>query len=81
MVILGDFNMRDNSTAYANMANEHFIDAGRYLNAPTKAQIDFCFVDVTKVVPTAYKVINDHELSKVASDHDPVYVEFMIGFN
>ena len=81
MVILGDFNMRDNSVAYQNMSNECFIDAGRYLNAPTKASIDFCFVDVTRVVPTAYKVINDHELSKVASDHDPVYVEFMIGFN
>ena len=81
VLILGDFNMRDNSTAYQNMSNACFIDAGRYLSAANPATIDFIFVDVTKVVPTDYKVINDHELSKQASDHDPVYAEFLLGFN
>ncbi len=77
VLILGDFNMRDNSTGYANMSNENFIDAGRYLGASKTAQIDFIFADVTQVVPTGYKVIDDHELSKVASDHAPVYAEFI----
>lgn len=81
VLILGDFNMRDTSTAYQNMYNECFVDAGRYLGAASVATIDFIFVDVTKVVPTNYKVINDHELSKQASDHDPVYAEFVVGFN
>lgn len=81
VLILGDFNMRDNSTAYQNMSNACFIDAGRYLSAANPATIDFIFVDITKVVPTDYKVINDHELSKQASDHDPVYAEFLLGFN
>lgn len=81
MLILGDFNMRDTSDAYANISKECFMDSGRYVKAPSPATIDFCFVDITKVVPVSYKVIDDHELSKVASDHYPVYTEFYTGFH
>ena len=35
--------------------------------------IDFCFVDGNEFIPLKYKVINDHPLSLVTSDHYPVY--------
>jgi endonuclease/exonuclease/phosphatase family metal-dependent hydrolase len=79
MLCLGDFNMRDTDKGYQNMYNECFMDSGRYLEKKDTATIDFCFIDITKIVATNYKVISDHELSKTASDHYPVYTEFVTG--
>lgn len=79
MLFLGDFNLRDTDKGYQNMYNECFMDSGRYLEAKKPAAIDFCFIDITKIVATDYKVVDDHELSKVASDHCAVYTEFVTG--
>ena len=79
MLCLGDFNLRDTDKGYQNMYNECFMDSGRYLEKKDPATIDFCFIDITKIVATDYKVISDHELSKTASDHFPVYTEFVTG--
>lgn len=81
VLILGDFNMRDTSKGYQNMFKENFLDSGRSLGKSDVAAIDYCFIDITKVVATDYKIIDDHELSKVASDHYAVYTEFIVGFN
>ena len=79
MIFLGDFNMRDNSVGYSTMYNECFIDSGRYLKASKLAAIDFIFVDITRIVPVSYKMIDDHEMSGQASDHNAVYTEFLVG--
>ena len=74
----GDFNMQNTSEGYKLMYAAGLRDCGTYLGYNVKGHIDFCFVDLLYVVPTAHKYIDDHEYSKTASDHCPVYAEITI---
>jgi endonuclease/exonuclease/phosphatase family metal-dependent hydrolase len=73
----GDFNMQRDSVGYNNMINAGLNDTGRALGN-TQSVIDFCFFDRALVLPSKYKVVNDHELSSIASDHPAIYSEVMI---
>ena len=70
--------MQNTSDGYKQMYAAGLRDCGSYLGHSIKGHIDFCFVDLLYVVPTAFKYIDDHEYSKTASDHCPVYSEIAI---
>jgi len=73
----GDFNMQRASEGYNNMIGAGLNDTGRGLGN-TQSVIDFCFYDFSMALPSKYKIVNDHELSSVASDHPAIYSEVMV---
>lgn len=73
----GDFNMHRSSEGYSNMVKGGLEDTGSYLGDMTSV-IDFCFMDPTMSIATGYKIVNDHELSSVASDHPAIYSEVLV---
>lgn len=78
IIYTGDFNMQNTSNGYSQMYSSGLRDCGSYLGYNIKGHIDFCFVDVAYVVATDYKYIDDHDYSKTASDHCPVYSEIVL---
>jgi len=81
--IIGDFNMRRESKGYKILEEAGFIATEEMVEGAKKdgtcvgedKTIDFCFVDKRYMRGVAYHVINDHELSRTASDHYAVYTE------
>lgn len=86
MFYTGDFNMTSSNNGYSLMNNAGYLPT--YLTAkdakitPTMvggtSVIDFCFADISKIVCNSYKVISDHEYSKTASDHYPIFSDISI---
>ena len=69
--------MQRDSAGYVNMINAGLNDTGRALGN-NQSVIDFCFFDRALALPSKYKIVNDHELSSVASDHPMIYSEVMV---
>lgn len=86
-IYTGDWNMRRASNGYKVLEDAGFIATEEMVKDAKKdgtcvsgedKTIDFCFVDKNTVKGVAYRVINDHEYAKTASDHYAVYTEIEI---
>ncbi len=81
--VMGDWNMRRTSAGYGILEGAGYIAAEELVENAVKAgtcvdedkTIDFIFVDSQSIGCDEYKVVNDHEYSKTASDHFPVYAK------
>ena len=86
VVVTGDFNMRPNSPAYAEMVkkmqdvNELTVQDrrttfhGYHPEEVTDAHIDYCFIN-ERVKPLSFKIIDETVDGKYPSDHYGLYIE------
>lgn len=80
---IADWNMNNTQRGYAVMGEHGMKATEEFLPDANKCgtmigsdwAIDFCFVDTKYWKGVDYKVVTDHEYSKTASDHYPVYTE------
>ncbi len=90
MVLTGDFNATSSSQSHSRILDAGYVDSSKVaLSKYTAATfhnygssssiIDFCFVTPENMCVTKYKVCDEKINGDFASDHHPVYIEFILG--
>lgn len=88
ILMTGDFNCNSSSSPYSKIISAGFKDSSTIaqtaVTGPTfhgyagkESIIDFCFVTPGKINVLNYKVCNEKINDDFASDHHPVYIEFV----
>lgn len=88
VIMTGDFNCTKGTDAYNRIINAGFLNSSEIAtvkygdgtfhgNSGKNSVIDFCFVSKGEISVTKYRVCNEKINGDYASDHHPVYVEFI----
>lgn len=88
VIMTGDFNCTKGTEAYNKIVNSGFLNSSEIAtvkqgdgtfhgNSGKNSIIDFCFVSAGEISVSRYRVCSEMINGDYASDHHPVYIEFV----